>query len=73
MKDWEQAGLAWDLVEVVAPVLNVRDHTAIFASIGAGNSNDAIEMLFVASVDGGFDVPASARETGAVAECLLTR
>jgi hypothetical protein len=59
VNNWEQAEPAWELADTVAPLLTGRDRTAVFATIGAGDSRRAIETMLSASADRGLPVPAS--------------
>ena len=45
MKDWAESDLAWELAELVAPVLADRDRDELYVTIGSGSSYAAIDTL----------------------------
>lgn len=45
MKQADVANLAWDLAYTVSPSLERGSRTALFAALGAGESNAVIEKL----------------------------
>jgi hypothetical protein len=45
VNDWAESDLAWELAEVVGPVLADRDRDELYVTIGSGSSYAAIDTL----------------------------
>lgn len=49
MDDWAESDLAWELAEVISPLLTDSDRTQLYATLGSGNAYTAITMLLQTS------------------------
>lgn len=45
MDDWTESDLAWELADVISPLLGERDRAQLYGAIGSGDSSTAIDTL----------------------------
>ena len=56
--DWGESDLAWELADAISPLLAERDRHQLYATIGSGDSYDAIDTMLQTMAQDSFPVSA---------------